>query len=202
MLRYLCGFLMICIMFLNMIYVFADVSSESAQSKNIESTGAVRIGGEFTLTNQYGEKFGSENLRGHISLVYFGFCCCPKICVKALNSIAEVTTACKKYGIDVLPVFITVDPKRDSQKDLKSYLATFHQDIVGLRGSEEEIRKVAELFKVYYAKDAQTESEKNYDVNHSALIYILNKEGEYVKHFNYDDKPDLIIEFLRLNFRK
>ena len=163
-----------------------------------EVDGEVQIGGKFELINQNNDNFNSDILLGKLSLIYFGFTYCPDICPTSLQKLTQVLSALDKYNIDVTPVFITIDPERDTTKVLKEYLTHFHKKIIGLTGSVEQTKKVAELFKVYYAK-APNSVNNNYMLDHSSFIYLLDKKGKYLKHFYMNSTPEEIIEFIRVN---
>lgn len=156
---------------------------------------------QFTLTDQFGNKFDSQNLKGKLTLVYFGFTFCPDICPNSLSKIVEIISTCKKYAIDLTTIFITIDPARDTSANLLSYLQFFDADIIGLTGSPEEIKTAANIFKVYYAKDKDADV-ANYMLNHSSFIYLIDKNGKLAKLFSFEEKPQEIIEFIRVNFRK
>lgn len=159
------------------------------------------IGGDFVLTDHNGEKFSSDQLKGQLSLVYFGFTSCPDICPTTLQKIATVMSTMDKYHINVTPVFITVDPQRDQIKVLKEYLGHFNDKLIGLTGSPEEIKQVADEFKVFYTKsDASEERDNNdYMVDHSSFIYLMDKNFKYMKHFSMDSNAEDIIEYIRMN---
>lgn len=174
-----------------------------ANSKDIIiDNDGIKIGGDFELFDQDGNKFSERNLHGKLSLVYFGFTYCPDICPASLQKIAEVVNILKRSHIEVVPVFITIDPTRDKLEVLKVYLKNFHPKFVGLSGSEEQIRDVANKFKVYYAVSnfSNTESNKSdYMLDHSSLTYLLDKKGQYVKHFYLDSSPIEIVNFIQNN---
>jgi protein SCO1/2 len=156
---------------------------------------------DFTLNDNFGNIFDAQKLKGKPSLIYFGFSFCPDICPTALHTIAKVVDTSKKYGIDLNSVFITIDPARDTSEVLAKYVKYFSPSLIALTGSEEEIRQVAEIFNVYYAKASDTD-DSNYMLNHSSFIYVIDKKGKIVKFFNFQDDPQEIIDFVRLNFRK
>jgi protein SCO1/2 len=156
---------------------------------------------QFTLTDQFGNKFDSQSLKGKLALVYFGFTFCPDICPTSLGKIVNVISTCKKYGIDLTTIFISIDPARDTSENLLSYLKVFDASIIGLTGSPDEIKTVANIFKVYYAKDENADP-KNYMLNHSSFVYLIDKNGKLAKLFSFEEKAEDIIEFIRVNFRK
>ncbi len=158
------------------------------------------IGGDFTLTDHNGDKFNSNKMKGKLSLVYFGFTYCPDICPTTLNKLTNVISTLEKYKIDILPIFITIDPERDGQKLLKEYLSHFHPKFIGLTGSEDEIKKVADLYKVFHAKSQDSNAtSSNYMIDHSSFVYLMDKNGKYMKHFYMSDTEKDIIEYIRIN---
>ena len=174
----------------------------SGRGSQIDRAGAVDIGGAFTLTDQDGKVFASSTLEGKPSIIYFGFSYCPDICPTSLHKITEVVNTLDKYGITVTPVFITLDPKRDTAEVLKKYLAHFHKRLVGLTGRPEDIKTTADKFKVYYAlAQGDQKAQDDYMLDHTSLVYIMDKNGHYASHFHLDSKPEEIIEYIRLNMR-
>lgn len=160
------------------------------------------IGGEFTLTDQDGKEFKSEYLLGKPALVYFGFTYCPDICPTSLQKLTGVMDTLQKYQIDVTPVFITVDPARDTVELLKVYLTNFHNKFIALTGTEKQIKRVAELYKVYYEViEGSDKGNNDYLVNHTSFVYLMDKNGNYIKHFDISTSPEEIIEFIRINFK-
>lgn len=166
---------------------------------NIQEDNA-KIGGDFELIDQNGEILNSDELKGKLSLIYFGFTSCPDICPTSLNKITEVVDILNKHKIDITPVFITVDPKRDTPVVLKEYLKHFHPKFIGLTGNDKQIKEVADKFKVYYARaNNEDKDDTNYMLDHSSFTYLMNGDGKYIKHFYLDSAPNEIIEFLKNN---
>ncbi|KAF8818778.1 SCO family protein [Rickettsia endosymbiont of Cardiosporidium cionae] len=160
------------------------------------------IGGIFTLTDFNGNQFSTDHLKGKVSLVYFGFTYCPDICPTSLNKLVSVVNTLKKYNIDINTVFVTVDPARDTTSALKEYLGHYNTDFIGLTGTEDKIKEVSNMFKVYYAKVQDinsTNSSKNYMVDHSSFVYVLDKNAKYIKYFYYGSTKEDIVDFIRLN---
>jgi len=172
----------------------------AGRGNEIDRQGSVDIGGNFTLTDQDGKTFTNAQLKGKLSLIYFGFTFCPDICPTSLQKITKVINTLDKYGIDVTPVFITIDPKRDTSSSLKKYLGHFHQKFIGLTGNADDIKSVADKFKVYYALAPGSGSGANdYLLDHTSLVYIMDKNGRYMTHFHIDSKPEEMIEYLRIH---
>ncbi|HJD56243.1 MAG TPA: SCO family protein [Rickettsia endosymbiont of Pyrocoelia pectoralis] len=158
----------------------------------------VQIGGDFELIDQDGEVFNSDKLKGKLSLIYFGFTGCPDICPTSLNKITEIITVLGNHNLDVVPVFITIDPARDTPQMLKEYLKHFHPKFIGLTGSDAQIKEVAEKFKVYYAR-VDEGNNSNYMLDHSSFTYLMDKNGKYLKHFYLDSSPMEVVEFIKNN---
>lgn len=149
----------------------------------IQASGEATIGGEFVLTNQFGKQVSSNDLRGKWLLMYFGFTHCPAICP---TDVAHITAA--KHIIDskeVVPVFITVDPERDTSEQLQSYFSSFHPEFIALTGSVEAIKAVEQAYKVYSQK-VEDDTMSEYTMNHSAYTYLINPEGKYVTHYRHN----------------
>ena len=159
-----------------------------------------QVGGDFTLTDQDGEIFSSDRMKGKLSLVYFGFTFCPDICPTSLQKLTNILTTLDKYQIDVLPIFITIDPARDTSALLKEYLGHFHPKFIGLTGTEEEIKKVADLYKVFYAiAESHDKEDGKYMLDHSSFVYLMDKNGKYMKHFYMNSTLEEIIDYIRVN---
>ena len=171
----------------------------TGQGSNINED--VQIGGSFELVDQNGEVLNSDSLKGRPSLIYFGFTYCPDVCPTSLQKLTQVMNTLDKYRINVTPVFITIDPQRDTSKVLKEYLQHFYPKFIGLTGSDKQIKQVADKFKVYYARAQNPNYQNNYMIDHSSFIYLMDKNGKYLKHFYLKTPPEEIIEYIRVNCR-
>jgi cytochrome oxidase Cu insertion factor (SCO1/SenC/PrrC family) len=152
---------------------------------NVAPVDAPAIGGPFTLTAHTGERVTDANFRGRILLVYFGFTYCPDVCPTTLTTMAD---AVKLLGADaerVQPLFITVDPKRDTPEQLALYVPFFDEHMVGLTGSDADIAAVAKAYRVYYAQvPSASGAADDYVMDHTSIIYLIGTDGRYVSHFN------------------
>lgn len=140
---------------------------------------AVEIGGPFALTDQNGHAMTDKDLHGRWTLLYFGYTFCPDVCPTTL---ALMQNTMRKLGAKadrITPVFITVDPERDTPSALKTYLESFGPRFVGLTGKPDAIAKVARAYRVYYAKHPLEGG--GYSVDHSSVIYLLDPSGKFVK---------------------
>lgn len=160
-----------------------------------EGGGGAQIGGGFKLIDQNNNHFDGDSLKGKLTLIYFGFTYCPDTCSTLLDKITEVFQTLDKYKIPANFVFITIDPQRDTPTILKNYLQHFNPNFIGLTGSEEQIRKVADKFRVYYVKIGEGDE---YMMDHNSFIYLINAKGEYIKHFYLNSSPAEIVEFVRV----
>lgn len=153
------------------------------------------IGGPFTLINHQGEPVTEQNFRESYKLVFFGFTHCPEICPAELQKITTAMKALGPEGEAVQPIFISVDPERDTPAVMKDYLSAFHPRIVGLTGTREQIRAVEESYKVYAAK-VEGVSPGSYTMNHSSFTFFLTPEGELIDLFSAADTPSDMVKVI------
>ena len=156
---------------------------------------ASAIGGPFQLIDQNGKPFSDADLKGKWHLIFFGYTHCPDACPTALN---EMSLALDRLGMkrdEVGVVFITVDPERDTPDALKSYVQSFDAPIVALTGSPEAVAQAAKAYRVFYAKHPRPDGD--YDMDHSAVIYVMNPEGRFTATFTPDSSADAIVQRLQ-----
>jgi len=156
---------------------------------------ASAIGGQFQLIDQNDKPFSDANLKRKWHLIFFGYTQCPDACPTALN---EMSLALDRLGIkrdEVGVVFITVDPERDTPDVLKSYVQSFDAPIVALTGSPEAVAQAAKAYRVFYAKHPRADGD--YDMDHSAVIYVMNPEGRFTATFTPDSSADAIVQRLQ-----
>jgi len=159
-----------------------DGRAVAARLMNELMSGKVSVGGPFTLTDQYGARRSLAEFRGKLVLLYFGYTYCPDVCPTDLYAIGRLVQSLGRQGRAVQPLFVTLDPERDTQEVLGKYAVSFHPRLIALRGSEREIRSVATAYKVYYEKVASPSS-GSYVIDHTAFIFLLDREGRYVSFF-------------------
>ena len=151
-----------------------------------------QIGGPFALTDHEGKRVTDQDFRGKLMLVTFGYTSCPDVCPAELQTIANALDALGAKADEVTPIFITVDPERDTAQQMGEYVKNFHKRFVGLTGTPEEIKQAARAYRVYYAKAEAKDSALGYLMDHSAFIYLMNRQGEYVTHFSYSTPSEKI----------
>jgi len=139
------------------------------------------VGGPFELVDHAGRQRTDADFRGTWLLIYFGFTYCPGVCPTDLLEMALAIDQLGKAGEGVQPLFITVDPARDTAEHLAHYVGSFHPRLIGLTGTPEQIQRVARAYKVYYAKSPA--DSPDYVVDHSSFIYLVDPTGRYVGFF-------------------
>ncbi|KAK0502982.1 SCO1 protein [Armillaria luteobubalina] len=146
--------------------------------------GRPKVGGPFKLMSHTGQPFTDQNLLGKWSLVYFGFTNCPDICPAELDKITAVVEAAeKKHGKIFQPVFISVDPARDTLSQMAVYLKDFHPSIVGLVGTYAETRAICKAYRVYFSTPPDADPKGDYLVDHSIFVYLMDPNGQFVEAF-------------------
>jgi protein SCO1 len=152
-----------------------------------EKPRAALIGGAFALEDGDGKTISDETLRGLPFLVYFGYTHCPDVCPTELARISDILT---KMGDKAIPaLFITVDPERDTPKVMQDYVSSFDSRIVGLSGSPQAIEAAEKAFRVY-ARKGQAQADGDYSMDHSSVIYLMDKSGAFVEAFNAERPPE------------
>ncbi|MGD1880115.1 MAG: SCO family protein [Kiloniellaceae bacterium] len=162
-------------------------------------SGKALIGGAFTLTDQTGERRTEADLKGHYSLVYFGYTYCPDICPTSLSAMTQgldlLAESDPAKAAAVLPVFITIDPERDTAEALAGYAEHFHPRLMALTGTPEEIAVTAKAYRIYYQK-VQEPDASDYLMDHSSIIYLMGPDGSYLSHFTHASTADDIAKGL------
>jgi protein SCO1 len=154
----------------------------------VPSAGAAAIGGPFSLTDQNGRIVTDKDLRGHPFLVFFGFTHCPDVCPTSLFEISEVLGKLGPDAQKLSALFVTIDPERDTPAAMKDYLASFNPRLVGLTGDPAAIAAVAKEYRVYVKKVPLEHGD--YTMDHTALVYLMDKEGRFVTPFNLKRTPE------------
>jgi cytochrome oxidase Cu insertion factor (SCO1/SenC/PrrC family) len=153
------------------------------------------VGGPFTLTDSNGRPHSDSEFRGRLMIVYFGYTYCPDVCPTDLMAVTQALDALGKEAAGIQPVFITIDPERDNAV-MAEYLRAFHPSFIGLTGTPEEIRKVANSYQAFYAK-VEDRGTGEYSIDHSGVIYLMGRDGKYLGFMPPQTGPDRLIEILR-----
>lgn len=179
------------------VLAFTKFSGRWSDEQQIVTSGGP--GGDFTLMSHTGVSVSSEQFRGRYMLIYFGYSFCPDVCPLDLQKLSVALYQLEEEGFDttpIQPIFITIDPERDTVEELASFVPDFHPRLIALTGTLDEITKVAGDYKVYFGKRAQ-EGTDDYLMDHSALIFAMDPNGKYVRLFSTRDKPADIADSLR-----
>jgi len=151
------------------------------------AVGAGLVGGAFELTDQNGVPRRDGDFRGRFMLVFFGYTYCPDVCPIALATMSAALDALGDEAAEIAPLFITVDPARDTVERLHEYATNFHPRLVALTGGGEAIRRVAAAYRVYYQPRQEGEAAL---VDHSSAVYLMGPDGRYLTHFGAEVGPE------------
>jgi protein SCO1/2 len=169
--------------------------ADAARLMNELMSGRVPIGTPFSLPDQHGRRVGQAQWRGRIVLLYFGYLFCPDVCPTDLRAIADAIESLGSDGASVQPVFVTLDPERDTADLAGRYAEAFHPRFESLRGSDAETRRVAEAYKVFYEKVPLPSG--GYAIDHTSFTYVLDDQGRYVGYFPPGTSGKRIADFVR-----
>lgn len=191
------GFAGICLILAAFVAYIAVEIIEGGPSQEGGIIGQPTVGGPFELINGDGQIVTEKTYAGKAMAVYFGFTFCPDVCPTELAIIADaIDLLPADVQAKVAPLFITVDPERDTQNLVKDYTANFHENMIGLTGTPEQIAAAAKAYRVYYAKREGTDGGP-YTMDHTSYIYIMDKQGRYFRHFRMNSAPEAIAEALQ-----
>ena len=191
------------VLFISFIIIFIFISIYSFINKDFFPNNLVQViesqdslpGGHFVLKDQNNQVFDSAASQ-KLMLIYFGFTYCPDVCPTTLIKVSDIIDRLKEDSKEINSIFITVDPERDTPEILSDYVSAFHEDIIGLTGTKNEIDKVAEDWGVYYQKEI-LDGEDDYTMNHLDIIFLANANGEFIDYFPPKIQSVLIVEKIR-----
>lgn len=171
----------------------ATTAHENAESA-LPTDLPIQFGGRFELVDHHGGQVSHKDFAGRFMLIYFGYTHCPDICPTNLLTMAQALLQLGDRAKPVQPLFISVDPGRDTVDVLAKYVGFFHPDLIGLTGTEEQVSAAARAYKIHRSKviTANQESEDDYLVNHSSITYLMGPAGEFVTLFPHDTKPEFM----------
>ncbi len=155
-------------------------------------SGRASIGGPFSLIDQTAKRVTDKDFAGRYMLVFFGFTNCPDICPAGLQVMSAALEKLGSRADDVTPIFITLDPTQDTPQKLESYVKSFHPRLVALTGSESEVSSVAKAYRVFYQKVPDEKDSSRYGIDHSAIYYLMGKDGALVAPIPYTTDVDAL----------
>ncbi|CAG9535837.1 unnamed protein product [Cercopithifilaria johnstoni] len=173
------------------------------ENERKQTIGKARIGGPWELVGMDGKLGGSEQLKGNWLLLYFGFTHCPDVCPDSIEKMVEVVEILEKSEekIKVVPVFISVDPERDTVKRVTEYCAEFSPKIKGYTGSKEQVAKVAKAFRVYYSQGPKVDG-NDYIVDHTVIMYLMDPDGDFHDYYGQNRSAQEIAKIIKLKVFK
>ena len=181
---------------------------------------ALSIGGPFSLVDQTGKPVTDKDFRGKFLLVFFGYTYCPDICPTELQIISQAMDALGAAGEIVQPIFVTVDPERDTPEVMADYVGNFHPRLLGLTGTGDQVAAAAKAYRVYFSKFypppetlsgeseagrvtvGKDEDNSEYFMNHSAIIYLMGPDGRFREFFSHGTSPDEMAGKIRRHLRR
>ena len=159
--------------------------------------GIVPIGGSFELTDHHGQMVTEHSYSGKYLLVFFGYTYCPDVCPMTLERVAATLNSLGASASKVQSLFVSVDVGRDTPEGLAEFLELFHVDIIGLTGTEEQIRRMANAYRIYFARiEEKGSGQDDYIMDHTSLLYFMSPDGSYITHFQGNANPAVMTEFI------
>jgi protein SCO1 len=169
---------------------FAAAYSLRFGQEGSRTEGKALIGGSFSLVSTDGKRVTDKDFRGKLMLVFFGYTHCPDVCPTELQNMAQVLDKLGSDANQVAPIFISVDPARDTPQALAAYVKNFSPRIIGLTGSPDEVASAAKAYRVYFGRGEG--GADNYTVDHSVFVYLMDREGNYLTHFMFNSAPETV----------
>lgn len=163
------------------------VQNKDSVKVSVTTRGKPSLGGPFTLVTTDGEPISQAEFLGRWTFFYFGFCHCPEICPIELNRMTKVVNAVReaKPNVDIQPLFVSCDPRRDSLANIKEYLSVFHPDFIGLVGTPKQVNEACKSYRIYYSlpDESITKDGSDYLIDHSIAIFFFDPKGQFVEFF-------------------
>lgn len=182
--------------------LFGPSSSTLASKTALQPPPKLAVGGPFDLVSHEGRTVTDADYRGRLMLVFFGFTYCPDVCPTGLTAIAQAIDLLGPDAVNVAPLFITVDPERDTPEQLREYVRHFHPRLIGLTGAPEKIAAAAKAYRVYYAKARSPGAPPDeYTMDHTSIVYLMDRDGKFLAHFSHGTEPRTIAERVRAHLR-
>lgn len=159
-------------------------------------SGRPSVGGPFSLIDNTGKRVTDKDYLGRYMLVFFGYTNCPDICPAGLQVMSAALDKLGKRADDIVPIFITLDPAQDTPEKMATYVKAFSPRLVGLTGTESEIAATAKAYRVYYQKVADEKDPKSYTIDHSAIFYLMGKDGKLLAPIPHTNDVDQLVASL------
>lgn len=147
--------------------------------------GEALVGGPFTMINHRGETVTEKSFLGKPMLLFFGFTFCPDVCPTELQVMAAALDELGDKGKNIQPIFVSIDPERDTPAVMAAYVTNFGDRFIGLTGSAEQVAAMAGAYRIFYARQENKERPSDYLMDHSSIVYLMGPDGKFLKHFTY-----------------
>lgn len=163
----------------------------------VVSSGTALVGGPFRLTNQKGEAVTEKTYSGKFMMVFFGFSHCQDVCPTELQVMTAAMQQLGSQADQIVPIFVSIDPERDTTNVMADYVKAFDPRLQGLTGTPEQIAEIARAYHAYYKKIPNEKNPSDYEMDHTSIIYIMGPDGAFIKHFNYTTDANALAEDLK-----
>lgn len=174
-----------------------DGGPATMPSGSLPTTGKALIGGPFSLTDHRGQRVSERDFRGKPMLVFFGFTTCPDICPSGLQVISAALDQLGPAAAAIVPVFVTIDPERDTVDKMAAYVSSFHPRLVGLTGTAAEVASILKAYRVYARKVPDERDPSQYTMDHSSIAYLMGADGQMIAFAPELTKADSLAALLR-----
>ncbi|MEH6403983.1 MAG: SCO family protein [Sneathiella sp.] len=172
------------------------IPSASNSGRSGIIVGAPQIGGEFTATNNKGKAVSDKDFQGKMMLVFFGYTFCPDVCPTEMQTFSQVMSELGDDAASVTPVFITIDPARDTVPVIDEFVQAFHPSIVGLTGTNDQIDQIKKAYRAY-GQQVEGDDSEYYLVDHTSFTYLMGTDGKLITVFSYGTTPEEITKTIK-----
>jgi cytochrome oxidase Cu insertion factor (SCO1/SenC/PrrC family) len=163
----------------------------------LRSVGTPDVGGPFTMVDHSGQTVSEKTYLGKPMLLFFGFTYCPDVCPTELQVMAAALESMGDAGSEIQPIFVSIDPARDTPEVMKAYVENFGPRFIGLTGTAEQVGIMAKAYKVFFEKQPNEAAPDQYLMDHSSTIYLMGADGKFLKHFSYTTDAAKLADGLR-----
>ncbi|KAF3420301.1 hypothetical protein E2986_10279 [Frieseomelitta varia] len=188
-----------CTALLMYMYYLQERKEKETERERRRQLGKAAIGGKFELVDCNGKTWKSEDFFGQWVLIYFGFTHCPDICPDELEKLTQIVNTLEtQYNTKVQPIFISVDPDRDTPEIVGKYVKEFSDKILGLTGNKEQVAKVCKAYRVYYSNGPK-DQDSDYIVDHTIIIYLVDPDGMFVDYYGLTHNAEQVVNSVNIN---